>query len=650
MNHADKYKIEDSNCVSFDWISRSFVPAPPVWCSIDLAEGNRAFAEAMTQYEKEEYFKLLLDIGFKEINIGNPLKKSGGDFLSAIINKGLTEEDVSITVAAEADSNIIDSILNAVSDIENVILNIKSNLFLHKDFDASKRALLEAVKYAKEKAVEFEGKITLEVTLEFFRNTNVNKTVDVFNDISALFASDEKVILNLAPANEFMMPHMFASTMEYISKNLYKRSNVILSLRPCNDCGTGISTAEMSLLAGVDRIEGTLFGVGEKTGNVDIVNLAINICSKGARSNLNLFDLPDICENFERFTGTRIYEKLPYSGDSAFSVFSKEHQKAISAALSAREGNEDSPWDIPYLAIDPRDVGRDYISDVIRSDGLSGRNGIIYILNKKYGLQIPVKLKSELARKIEKRCEDSKELLPETVYRNFVKYYVEYTPVFTCPESHYSRDKSIKSETVIQLSSGNSFTVKSDGNGRLDAVSNAFKKYFDIDFDIDIYEEHAMTTGSKSKAVSYVCIKCPEGTRWGVGIHEDIFRSSVNALTVAVNQMKKVRNFSVDTDPRLIEMLDYIKDNYNTVTLDSLARNFYLSKQYVSKYIRDKSGQTFCENVQNFRMKKAEELLLTTGMTVESVAEKSGYPSVEHFNRTFKKIHGVSPLKFRKNK
>lgn len=641
MNIAEKYKTSDAGCVSFDWIKKNVVSAPPVWCSIDLMEGNRAFAEAMTQYEKEEYFKLLLSIGFKEVHMGNPLKKSGATFMSSVIQKELINESISALVCADANRESIDSVLSTVSELKNVILNLKGT-------PNQKNMLVEAAKYVKEK--HDSGNVTLEITVEIFRNSNIDSVAEIFNAVLPYATANRKIILNLAPASEYVMPHIFAANVEYISKRITDRDKCVLSLRPSNDCGTGVSTAEAALLAGIERIEGTLFGIGEKAGKVDIVNLAMNICSKGVNPDLNLSELPAICEKFERFTGTHIYEKQPYSGESAFSVFSKEHRRAVLSALNEREQREIDEWNVPYLAFDPRDVGRDFESDVIRSDGLSGRNGIIYILNKKYGLQIPVKLKSELTRKIEKRIDNGDELQPETVYRNFEKYYVEYTPVFTCPESHYSHDDGIKSETVIRLSSGNSFTVKSDGNGRLDAVSNAFKKYFDIDFDIDIYEEHAMTTGSRSKAVSYVCIKCSEGTRWGVGINEDIFKSSVDALTVAVNQMKKVRNFSVDTDPRLLEMLDFIKDNYTTVTLSDVAKNFYLSKQYVSKYIREKSGMTFCENVQIFRMKSAEEMLTTTNLTVEAVAENSGYPSVEHFNRKFKKIHGITPLQFRKKK
>lgn len=654
MKQAVKYLKAETNCLSSEWVKKGRISSPPSWCSIDLMDGNRATAEPMTQFEKEEYFKMLTEIGIRQINIGNPAAQNDFAFVNSLIQKKLIPDNIYVQVNVDADKKSVREIMKELFGMRKVILNLTSYILIKpKDnYAAMKKSLFDAIKLVKEKEAKFDGNIIYQFTIEFFREADTPHVLEIFNDIADFIRPNEynKIIFNLAPVNEYAMPHTFVSSVEYISKHLHHREGIILSLRPSNDCGTAVSTAEMSILAGVERIEGTLFGIGERVGNADIINLAMNLYSQGVNPKLKLSNIPAICEKFERCTGIHIYEKYAFSGELAFSVFSTPHQIAIGDALHRNEDSLNIKWDIPYLIIDPRDIGRDFDSEVLRSDGLSGRGSINYILNKKYGFQIPSMLQAELADTILSVDDGQTELNSETVYNRFKKLYIDNTPIFTCPESFFDRDSNHKTETIIRLSSGNSFTIKSEGSGRLDAVGKALQKYFDIAFDIDIYEEHSLTTGSSAETASYVSIKCDGETYWGVGINPDLIKSSVNALTVAVNQLKKVQSFSVDTDPRLIEMLDYIKDNYDTVTLSSVADRFYLSKQYVSKYIREKSGLTFCENVQNFRMKKAEEMLLTTNMTVEAVAEKSGYPSVEHFNRRFKKLHGITPVQFRKKK
>lgn len=629
-----------------------YIDFTPILCSVDLMNGNRAIGEAMTQHEKEEYFKMLTEIGFRQINVGSPLNFFDSQFISSILSKGIVPERTAVQVNVNAEKVGIEETLKAVKGFKKVIVNLHNTVLLREkdSFPNSKEEAKESLEIARDAAEKLNG-MTVQYTVEFYKASQAEKVIELFNDAAEILKPNrrKKIILNMVPVPEFTMPHIFASIVKKISDSLKYRDGIILSLRPSNDRGTGISTAEMALSAGVERIEGALFSLGERAGNVDLINLALNLYTLGIDPKLDLTDLPVIREKFERLTGLHVYEKMPYSGESAMAVFSNNHHEAVSQAI---ENKDKTQWNMPCLVIDPTDVGRDFDNDVIRNDGLSGKSGINHILRKSCRLQIPVKMKSEVAERIIRRIDSENGVMNKgEIYRCFEQLYVENTPVFTCPTSVFTRNSNIiKSETVIKLASGNSFTVKSEGNGRLDAVSNAFKKYFDVEFDIHTYEEHALTESSRAKAVSYLCIKCADGFHWGVGINEDIIKSSVNALTVAVNQIKKVRNFSVETDPRVIEMIDYIKDNFETVTLSTLAEKFYLSKQYVSKYIKEKSGMTFCENVQKFRMKKAEDLLLTTNMTVEAVAEESGYPSVEHFNRKFKKLHGQTPMQFRKTK
>ena len=368
----------------------------------------------------------------------------------------------------------------------------------------------------------------------------------------------------------------------------------------------------------------------------------------GVDPELDFSSMPKIVERYERCTGMHVYERAPYAGELVCSTFTASHQDAIAKSLKYREEHKCKEWNVPYLSIDPRDIGRDFESDIIRINSQSGKGGVAYILKRRFGLQIPPKMKKELSKTIKYVSNhEHKELTVEVVNNLFIKKYIDNTPVFTVSKTSFEHEGNISATTTLVLSSGNVFNIKSEGNGRLDAVSNALKKYFDTDYDIDVYEEHALTTGSTSKAVSYVCITSGDETYWGVGIDEDIIKSSIDALVVAVNQLHAVRAFQVNAEPRIIEMIDYIRDHYVTVTLDELAAQFYLSKQYISKYIKDKSGMTFCDNVQKVRMKKAEELLSTTSYNIEKVAELSGYPSVEHFNRRFKKLHGATPVQYR---
>ncbi len=658
MNNPEKYKVNVSTLYTgSEWINKASIEAAPIWCNIDFSNGINFSSQMMTEYEKEEYFKLLCKIGFKEILIGSPYgNESEKLFINNLIQKNLIPDDVTPVVSSPAKKEAVIETLNAVSDIKKAIIKIEDSLFLHiddDDFVARVKSTLEAVSILKIAADKSPNEFIIEYSPENFQSSSSEDVVNICNNVTDIVSPSDcsKMIINLVSTSEKVMPHIFASKVEYINKNLSTRENIILSVQTHNDKGGAVCSTELSLLAGAQRIEGTLFGSGERTGNADIVTLALNLYSYGVDPLLDFSNMPYICENYERLTGISIYSKMPYSGSSAFAEFSASHQHNIAESIKKAEENPGRKWNNPFLVIDPLDIGKDYNSYVMKINNLSGKSGIGYILSKKYGLQLPAKMKVDFAKIIKSVSDnEGKELKSEALYRLFIEKYVENTPVFTCPGCVFVQDDNIKAETSIKLCTGTVFNIKSEGNGRLDAVSNAFKKYFGVEFDIDIYEEHALTTGSKSNAVSYVCIKYENSSFWGAGIDRDIIKSSVNALTVAVNHLKKVKEFSVDTDPRLIEMLDFIYDNYETVTLTDVANHFFLSKQYVSKYIKEKSGVTFCENVQKIRMKKAEELLKTTNMTVETIAGKSGYPSVEHFNRKFRKIHGLTPVQFRKTK
>ena len=372
----------------------------------------------------------------------------------------------------------------------------------------------------------------------------------------------------------------------------------------------------------------------------------MNMISHGVDPHLDFSNMPEICEMYERVTRMKVGPRQPYAGDLVFTAFSGSHQDAISKGMACRAESKDETWTVPYLPIDPVDVGRTYDSDVIRINSQSGKGGVSYILKQSYGLSLPEKMREEVGYSVKDVSDkEHKELSPAWVYQIFEDKYINDNSVFSVPETHYVQRNGIVAEVTIAQNEGTR-VVKSTGNGRLDAVSNAFKQYFDISYELSVYEEHSLSRGSSSKAVSYVGISCNGKMYWGVGIDEDIIKSSIYALTVAVNQLVAASGEKKFQDERLTEILNYINTNYLTVTLDELEEQFHLSKPYLSKYIKEKSGKTFGELVKNVRMKKARTLLKGGNMTVESIAEKVGYQNVEHFTRLFKKKYGMTPKRF----
>ncbi len=661
MNNAKKYQTPTgaipASCSK--WVQKTAITKPPVWCSMDLRGGNHALIEPMTLGEKTEYFRMLCKIGFREIEISSPAASTEDfSFTRELIEENLIPEDVTIQVLTGANEEDIYQTFASLEGAKKANVHFYTPMsaayceqVLHMSPAQMKQATLDCAALIKTLAEASQPEITMEYTMEYFNQTELSFALEVCDAVMDVWqpTPEHKAILNLCETVESMLPHVFASQVAYIHQHLKKRDSVILSVHCHNDRGCAVAATELAILAGAERVEGALFGNGERTGNSDLVTLAMNLFAHGVDPQLDFSDLMKNVETYERLTGMHVFERAPYAGNLVFSAFSATYQDAIAKGFRFRESQPDDVWNVPYLPIDPSDVGRSYESDVIRINSSSGTGGIAYILKRRFGLQIPDQMKPELRGMITHLSAlEHREMMPELVYGLFCEKYVTNTPVFTIPHTSFTMEEDrVKAENSIVLSSGNQFLIRSEGNGRLDAVSNALKKYFDTSYELEVYEEHALTTGSTSKAVSYVCISTPQEKHWGVGIDEDIIRSSIDALVVAVNQLGTVQDFQVDTDPRIIEMIDYIRDHYLTVTLEELSAQFFLSKQYISKYIRDKSGATFCENVQKVRMKKAETLLATTDYTVEKVAELSGYPSVEHFNRRFKMLHGLTPVQYR---
>lgn len=644
----------------YDWVKKDSIDKAPIWCSVDLRDGNQALIEPMSLDEKLEFFQLLVDVGFKMIEVGFPAaSETEYQFLRTLIEQNMIPDDVTIQVLTQAREHIIKKTFEAVKGAPHAIIHVYNSTSVaqreqvfRKDKEQIKQIAIDGATLLKKLAEETEGNFTFQYSPESFQGTEVDYALDVCNAVLDIWqpTADNKAIINLPTTVENAMPHVFASQVEYFNKHLLHRENVILSLHPHNDRGSGVSDAELGILAGADKIEGTLFGNGERTGNVDIITLAMNMFSQGVNPNLDFSNMSEICEVYERVTRMKVSPRQPYAGDLVFTAFSGSHQDAIAKGMAWREEHDCKTWTVPYLPIDPQDVGRRYDSDVIRINSQSGKGGVNYILKQSYGINLPEKMREEvgyLVKGVSDRAH--KELTPEWVYQIFNDNYVNAKSVFAIDECHFKQTDGIIADATIQHGSDTRI-VTASGNGRLDAVSNAIKQYFNISYELRYYEEHSLTRGSSSKAVAYVGIVCQGKTYWGVGIDADIIKASIEALIVAVNKLDQINTADTVNDPRMIEIMNYIQANYIDVTLDDLAEKFYLSKPYLSKYIKEKSGVTFGELVKKVRMKKARAMLKSSSMTVENIALTVGYQNVEHFNRLFKKAYNMTPVQFRNQK
>ncbi len=642
---------------TYEWVKKDHITKAPVWCSVDLRDGNQALIEPMSLDEKLEFFKMLVKIGFKEIEIGFPAASDTEyKFARTLIEKNMVPEDVTLQVLTQAREHIIRKTFEAVKGAPRAIVHLYNSTSVAqreqvfgKDKAEIKKIAVEGAKLLKELAKETKGNFSFEYSPESFPGTEVEYAIDVCNAVLEVWKpkKSNKAIINIPTTVENAMPHVFATQVEAINNNLVYRDAVTLSLHPHNDRGCGVSDAELGILAGADRIEGTLFGNGERTGNVDIVTLAMNMYSHGVDSKLDFSDITTIGQTYERLTPMEVTPRQPYAGQLVFTAFSGSHQDAISKGFAWREKHMDKPWSVPYLPVDPKDVGREYDGDVIRINSQSGKGGVSYILKTNYGMSIPKLMQEDVGYTVKGISDrEHAELSPERIFAIFEDKYISNTPVFTIPECHFAQNDGILARVTISRG-GKSLEIAANGNGRLDAVSNAIKSYFDVSYELSSYEEHALSRGSSSKACAYVGITMNGKRYWGTGIDEDIIRASINALTVAVNQLDEIKDAAGEKDERITKILNYIQENYLHVSLEDLSREFYLSKPYLSKFIKEKSGLTFGENVQKIRLKKASTLLKNGNMKIEKVAENVGYPSVEHFNRQFKKKYGMTPVQYR---
>ena len=549
MMNVSKYKkqyyLPPETCM--DWAKKDYIDKAPAWCSVDLRDGNQALVIPMSLEQKVEFFKLLVQIGFKEIEVGFPAaSETEYTFLRTLIDRKLIPEDVTIQVLTQAREHIIRKTFEAVKGAPKAIVHVYNSTSVaqrEQVFKKSKEEILkiavEGAKLLKELAEQTEGNFQFEYSPESFTGTEPEYALAVCNAVIDVWqpTPDNKCIINLPVTVEHSMPHVYSSQVEYMCKHMLHRENVIVSLHPHNDRGCGVADSEMGILAGADRIEGTLFGNGERTGNVDIVTLGMNMYSQGVDPKLDFSDMPHICEVYERCTGMTVGERSPYSGALVFAAFSGSHQDAIAKGMHWIEEKDPNRWTVPYLPIDPTDVGRNYDADVIRINSQSGKGGVGYILETKYGLNLPPKMREAMGYAA-KGVSDHlhKELHPDEIFDLFKKTFENVGQPYSINEVHFQQTSEGITTKVTSTFNGKTITTEAVGNGRLDAVSNALKKAYELKYSLEVYQEHALERSSSSKAIAYVGIKKPDGTMaWGAGVDPDIIRASIDALVTAIN-------------------------------------------------------------------------------------------------------------------
>ena len=539
-----QYFMPPEEC--FDWARKDHVEKAPVWCSVDLRDGNQSLVIPMSLEQKLQFFELLVKIGFKEIEIGFPAASETEYVLCrTLIERNLIPDDVTIQVLTQAREHIIRKTFEAFEGAKHAIVHVynstsyaqRQQVFRKSRADV-KQIAVDGAKLLKELAEKSGQNLRFEYSPESFTGTEPEYALEVVNAVLDVWqpTAEKKAIINLPVTVELAEPHVFAQQIEYMSKHMKYRENVVLSLHPHNDRGEGVADTMLGLLAGADRVEGTLFGNGERTGNVDIVTLAMNMYAQGVNPELDFSNMPEICETYEECTGMNVYERSPYAGALVFAAFSGSHQDAIAKGMKWIEEKDPNHWTVPYLPIDPRDVGRSYDSDVIRINSQSGKGGVGYILETKFGLTLPKKMKEAMGYAA-KAVSDRKhsELTPDEIFEIFKNEFEDLSEPISVKAVHFEQIDGITTH-VTAVKDDIEQQIDATGNGRLDAVSNALKKAYGLDYDLDTYTEHALEKSSSARAIAYVGLKWPDGKMtWGAGLDPDIIRASIDALVTAVN-------------------------------------------------------------------------------------------------------------------
>lgn len=548
MKNYGKYKpdyyLPPETCL--DWTKRDRITSAPVWCSVDLRDGNQALVTPMELDEKLEFFKLLVALGFKEIEIGFPAaSETEYAFTRRLIDDGLIPNDVTVQVLTQCRERIIEKTLKSLDGVKNAIVHFYNSTSVPQRkqvFGKSKSEIIDiAVNAAKliKSATAGLG-YSYEYSPESFTGTEPEFALEVCDAVADVIAPtpQNKLIVNLPVTVETSLPHVYACQVEYMKKRLKRSDCVMISTHPHNDRGTGVADAELAVLAGAERVEGTLFGNGERTGNVDIITLALNLYSHGVDPKLDFSDLNSVIARYEKLTGMKVEPRRPYAGSLVFTAFSGSHQDAIAKGESYRAAHPDEPWTVPYLPVDPADLGRSYDGDVIRINSQSGKGGIAYVLEREFGFVVPKSMREDIGYKV-KHVSDSehRELKPSEVADIFKSEYINIESPLRLQS--FTFDKS-GGDVLLSMrldNGGRDEVIIGNGNGQFDAAVSALKRAKNIDFTTSLYSEHAIAQGSDALAAAYVGLMRDGVTYYAVGVDADIMTASVKALIGAVNKI-----------------------------------------------------------------------------------------------------------------
>lgn len=531
-----------------EWANKQIEKAP-LWCSVDLRDGNQALIEPMVVEEKIEMFQLLVKLGFKEIEIGFPAASQiEFDFLRQLVDRDLIPDDVVVQVLVQCREHLIERTFAALGGIKTAIVHIYNStstlqreVVFGKTREEIKAIALEGTRIVKKYAKAFDGKIILEYSPESFTGTELDFALDICTAVQEEWkpASDNKLIINLPATVEMTTPNVYADQIEWMHKHFTDRESIILSVHPHNDRGTGIAATELALLAGADRVEGTLFGNGERTGNVDILTVAYNMFSQGINPNLELDCMNEIIEVYERCCKIPVHVRHPYAGKLVFTAFSGSHQDAINKGVKALKEKNSEIWEVPYLPIDPCDVGREY-EPIVRINSQSGKGGVAFVMDTYFGYKLPKGMHKEFADVIQKLSEKQGEVAPDQIMDQFTEEYLNSkTPYeFVKCEITDVGDTDTHAKLYFKYK-GETFDSETDGNGPIDAVRHALRKRTGIDVKVLDYSEHALSEGSHAKAAAYIQVMDKDARKvtYGVGVSSNITRASIRALFSAINRL-----------------------------------------------------------------------------------------------------------------
>ena len=536
------------------WPSKRIETAP-IWCSVDLRDGNQALIDPMGHERKARMFQLLLDMGFKEIEIGFPsASQTDFDFARWCIEEGNVPANVDLQVLVQCRPELITRTFEALEGAATPIVHfynstseLQRRVVFEKDVGGIKQIATDAAKMITDMAAKAGGGYRFQYSPESFTGTELEVALEICNAVTEIVqpTADNKLIINLPATVEMSTPNIYADQIEWMCRNLDNRENLIISLHPHNDRGTGIAATELGLMAGADRVEGTLFGNGERTGNVDIVTLALNMYTQGVDPDLDCTDINRMKDVFEYSNQMKIPERHPYVGELVYTAFSGSHQDAINKGMKALRKANRPHWEVPYLPIDPTDVGRSYEA-IIRINSQSGKGGIAYVLQADYGLNLPRNLQVEFSREIQRITDsEGKELPSRRIYEEFLALYVDqpdgrfkFVDHQTFPDTEHKGRRIV--EAVI-TDGGETVTVTGSGTGPIDGFVDALSRYLGIEMSVLDYSEHSMQRGSNAAAICYLEMEHPAGRLFGAGINTNIVAASLEAVVSAANRILTIR-------------------------------------------------------------------------------------------------------------